>query len=187
MPKRITTIDVPLGAFWGCLVGNLVIVVVLVTTAIVLTRFSALIPQPGAAPDFGDGPGSGVIIRSEVIHLWLPETVVDLARHGSPALAARSHQELKEVLERRGQQNLWYAITIRGHQANDGASDISFIRYPYREPERDREFTDVLATVAGSPTRQRSADYSKSTVHITPAGMSQREWLESMRTSLLLR
>ena len=187
MPKRITMIDLPLGALFSRLVGNLMIVVVFVTTAIGLTQFDALAPRPSGAPEFSDPPGSGVIVRSEVIHLWLPEILVDPARHEFPALVARTHQELKKALERRGQENLWYAITVRGHQANHGAADISFIRYPYREPENFQELMDVLATVAGSPPRHSSADYSAAIVHIIPAGMSRREWLEAMQASSLLR
>ena len=153
MPERVTTIDFPLGALFRRLAGNLMIVVVFVTAAIGLTQFDAVAPRPSAAPEFSDPPGSGLIVRSEVIRLWVPETLVDPARHEFPALVARTHQELKKVLERRGQENLWYAITVRAHQANHRAEDISFIRYPYRQPENLPELMDVLTAVAGSPRR----------------------------------
>jgi hypothetical protein len=185
MPKLITTIDLPLGALFSRLAGNLMIVVLLVTTAIGLTRFGAVVPRPSGAPEFSDPSGSGVIVRSEVIHLWLPETLVDPTRREFPALVARTHQELKKTLELRGQENLWYAITVRGHQVNHGVLDISFIRYPYREPDKLQELMDVLAAVAGSPPRHPSADYSSAIVHIIPAGMSQREWLTAMQASFL--
>ena len=187
MPKPITMIDLPLGALFSRLVGNLMIVVVFVTTAIGLTQFDAWAPRSSGALEFNDPPGSGVIVRSEVIHLWLPEILVDPARREFPALVARSHQELKKALERGGQENLWYAITVRGHQANHGATDISFIRHPYRDPENLQELMDVLATVAGSPHCRSSADYSAAIVHIIPAGMSRREWLEAMQASSLPR
>jgi hypothetical protein len=187
MPKRVTTIDFPLGALFRRVAGNLVIVVVLVATAIGLTQFDAVAPRPSAEREFSDPPCSGVIVRSEVTNLWLPEILVEPAGDDFPALIARTHQELKKVLERRGQENLWYAITVRGHQANHGAADISFIRYPYREPENLQELMDVQATVAGSPPRHQSADYSAAKVHIMPAGMSQREWLEAMQALSLLR
>jgi hypothetical protein len=186
MPKPITMIDLPIGALFSRLVGNLMIVVVLATTAIGLTQFDALAPRPSSALEFSDPPGSGVIVRSEVIHLWLPEILVDPARHEFPAPVARTHQELKKALERQKQENLWYAITVRGHQANYGAADISLIRYPYREPEHFQELMDVLATVAGSPPCHPSADYSAAIVHIMPAGMSRREWLEAMQASSVL-
>jgi hypothetical protein len=176
MPKPIMMIDLPLGALLSRLVGNVMIVVVFLTTAIGLTQFDALAPRPSGALEFSDPPGSGVIVRSEVIHMWLPEILADPARQEFPALVARTHQELKKMLERGGQENLWYAITVRGHQANLGAADISFIRRPYCEPENFQELMDVLATVAGSPPCHPSADYSAAIVHIMPAGVSQREW-----------
>ena len=89
-------IDLPLGVLFSRLVGNLMIVVVFVTTAIGLTQFDALVPRPSEALEFSDPPGSGLIVRSEVIHLWLPEILVDPARHEFPALVAQTHQELKK-------------------------------------------------------------------------------------------
>ena len=187
MPKPIMMIDLPLGALLSRLVGNVMIVVVFLTTAIGLTQFDALAPRPSGALEFSDPPGSGVIVRSEVIHMWLPEILADPARQEFPALVARTHQELKKMLERGGQENLWYAISVRGHQANLGAADISFIRRPYCEPENFQELMDVLATVAGNPPCYPSADYSAAIVHIIPAGMSRREWLEVIQASWLLR
>jgi hypothetical protein len=187
MPKRITTADLPLGALFRRLVGNLMTVVVFVTTAIGLIQFNAVVPQPCAEQELNGPPGAGVIVRSQVIHLWLPETLVDPARTESPALVGQTHQELKKALECRGQQNLWYAITVRGHQVNHLAVDISFIRYPYREPEHFQELMDVLATLAGSPPRHPFAAYSAAVVNIMPAGLSRREWLEAMQPSSLLR
>jgi hypothetical protein len=187
MPKRIGTVGLRLGALFSRLAGNLMIVVLLVTAAIGLAHFDAVVPRRGAVPELSDAPGSGVIVRSEVSDLWLPETLVDLARSESPALVARTHQELKKALERRGQGNLWYAITVRCHQVNIRTLDISFIRYPYRQPEHLHEFMNVLATAVGSPPRHPSADYSAAIVHILPARTSQQEWFAAMQASSLLR
>jgi hypothetical protein len=187
MPKRIAMIDLPFGTLLRCLVSNVMMIAVLVTIAIGLTQFHATVPEPAAAPEFSDPSGSGFIVRSEVVHLWLHETLVDLARSEFPALVAPTHQELKKALERRGQENLWYAITLRSHLANHRAEDASFFRYPYRQPEYLQELMDVLATVAGSPTRHTAADYSGANVRIMPAGMSQREWLEAIQASSFQR
>jgi hypothetical protein len=176
MPARVTTTDFPLGARFRRLAGNLMIVFVLVTTAIVLTQFDAATPRPSAATEFSDPPGSGLIVRSEVIGLWVPETLVDPAGHESPALVARTHPELKTILENRGQENLWYAITFRAQLADHRAEESSFIRYPYRQPEYLAEFMDVLTAVEGSPPRHPCADYSAAVVHVIPAGISHGEW-----------
>ena len=186
MPKRITMIDLPLGALFSRLAGNLMIVVMFVTAAIGLTQFGAMAPRSSGAPESSEPPGSGVIVRSEVIQVWLPETLVDPARHECPALVARNHQELKNALERREHENLWYAITVRGHQANQRTTDISFIRHPKCEPENLRELMEILAAVAGRPPRHLSGDYSATVLHIMPAGMSEREWLEATHASSLL-
>jgi hypothetical protein len=187
MPKRIATVDFRLLTLFRRLAGNLMIVVVLVTTMIGLAHFNAVVPELGAAPEPSDAPGSGLIVRSEVIHLWLPESLVDLAQSEPPALVARTHQELIKAVERRGQQNLWYAITVRAYLANDRSEDMSFIRHPYRHLDHLQELTDIVATVVGIPPRYPSADYSTAVVHIVPARMSQREWLQSTEASSRLR
>jgi hypothetical protein len=181
MPERVMTIDFPLGALFRRLAGNLMIVVVFVTAAIGLTQFGAVAPRLSAAPEFSDPPGSGLIVCSDVICLWVPETLVDPVGHELPANVARTHQELKTLLERRGQENLWYAITVRAHQVNHRTEDISYIRYPYRQPEYLPELIDVLTAVSGSPPGRPSADYSSAIVHIVPGGMSEREWLKAMQ------
>ena len=81
MPERVTTIDFPLAALFRRLAGNLMIVIVFGTTAIGLTQLNAVAPRPSAAPEFSDPPGSGLIVCSKVIHLWLPETLLDPAGH----------------------------------------------------------------------------------------------------------
>jgi hypothetical protein len=187
MPKRIATVDFRLRTLFRRLAGNLMIVVVFVTMVIGLAHFNAVVPQPGAVPELSDAPGSGLIVRSEVIHLWLPESLVDPARNESPSLVTRTHQELIKALDRRGQENLWYAITVRAYLANDRSEDMSFIRHPYRQLDHLQELTDIVATVVGIPPRHPSADYSAAVVHIMPARMSQREWLQATQASSLLR
>jgi hypothetical protein len=187
MPKRIATVDFRLRTLFRRLAGNLMIVVVFVTMVIGLAHYSAVVPQPGAARELSDAPGSGLIIRSEVMHLWLPESLVDLARNESRALVARTHQELMKALERRGEENLWYAITVRAHLANGRCEDMLFIRHPSRQLDHLMELTDIVATVAGIPPRRPSADYSAAVVHIMPARMSQREWLQATQASSLPR
>ena len=181
MPERVTKIDFPRGALIRRLAGKLMILFMFVTAAIGLTQFGAMAPQSIAAPESSDPPGSGLIVCSEVIRLWVPESLVDPARHELPALAAQTHQELKKVLGRRGMENLRYAITVRTHQANHRTEDISYIRNPYRQPEYFPELMDVLTAVAESPSRDPSADHSAAIVHIVPAGMSEREWLEAVQ------
>ena len=187
MPKRIPTVEFRRSTLFRRLAGNLMIVVVFVTIVIGLAHDNAVVPQPGAAPELTDAPGSGLIVRSEVIHLWLPESLVDLAQREPPALVTRTHHELIKALNRRGPQNLWYAITVRAYLANNRSEDMSFIRHPYRQFDHLQELTDIVATVVGIPPRHLAADYSAAVVHIMPARMSEREWLQATQASSLLR
>jgi hypothetical protein len=130
-----------------------------------------------------DRPAAGVTVRTEVIQAWLPETMIILAARGSNAIVLRSHQELRELLEHQGHEDAWYALRVRHHQVNGEAAEITFIRHPYREPENFQEFLDVVATSAGNPASDPVADYSRATVHIMPASMSERELREAIQAS----
>jgi len=147
----------------------------IVALAIGIAWIDCCATQPGRALEPDQVAGSGHIVRAEVLHLWLPETLIDLAKHVSGSSVAQSHQELRTSLERSGQENLWFAFTIRAHQVNGVAADITFIRHPYREPEDFREFLDILATAAGSPPDEPPAYYSGAEVHILPQELTERE------------
>ncbi len=173
MTKRMTRIESRI----HMLVGNLTLVGAFVAAGYGLMEFNASAPGPSGARANNVPPGSGVVVHSELIQLWLPETLLVLARDAFPRPVAETTEELKSALGRGGQENLWYAMTIRGHQANHGASDISFIRFPCRESEHLRELNEVLATVSRSSLDPTSQDDPAAIVRIIPEGMSQQEWM----------
>ena len=111
--------------------------------------------------------GSGTIVRSEPIHIWLPQTLIK--RTNSPASASRvvrNHEEWRRFLEREGREDLWYAMTSRGHLVNGGFVDITMIRHPYDEPEHFAELRAILATAAGNPPHTTEVDFSRASVHL---------------------
>jgi hypothetical protein len=134
-------------------------------------------------PEANDRPAAGVTVHTEVIQTWLPELLIVLSARGSNATVLHSHQELREMLERQGYQDAWYAIRVRHRQVNGESAEITFIRHPYREPENFQEFLDVVATSAGNPASDPASDYSRATVHIVPASMSERELREAIQES----
>jgi hypothetical protein len=134
-------------------------------------------------PEAIDRPAAGITVHTEVIQAWLPEPLIVLGARGSNALVLHSHQELREMLERQGYQDAWYALRVRHRQINGESAEITFIRHPYREPENFQEFLDVVATAAGNPASDPATDYSRATVHIVPASMSERELREAIQES----
>ena len=142
--------------------------------------------RPSRLPESDDKPGSGVTVRAEVLHLWMPETLIDLAGHQPLSSVVQTHDELPTSLERRGKEKLWYALTTRGHQVNGGIADITIIRHPYRDPQHVQEFLDVLATVAGNPPSYPTKHYSGAEVHVLPVEVSEREPSEVVEELLYL-
>jgi hypothetical protein len=121
-----------------------------------------------------DEPGSGVIARTEIVSLWLPEPLIDLAAVVSPSSAPRTHLELRAILERRGQTEVWYALTARGHQIDGGAADITLIRRPYHDAEHFEELLNILAAADGQTTSS-STRYAGAELHIVPTALAARE------------
>jgi hypothetical protein len=134
--------------------------------------------------------GSGIVIHSELLHVWLPATFAAFAADTRGYSAAPTHKELRKFLERGGHESLWYAVTIRGYQANGGMEDIAFIRFPYRDPEHFSEFQEVLAMAAGKAQHDPNSQCSGAEFHFLPVELSElapREAFErfSRRSSLL--
>ena len=117
-------------------------------------------PRQGREQESDDLPGGGIITSTDVLQIWLPEPLVDLAKRESRSFVVEKHQELLKILERPEYQDLFYAFTARGYQVNFGSADITFIRYPLRVHEDLQEFLNILATAAGSLPRSPAADYS---------------------------
>jgi hypothetical protein len=114
-------------------------------------------------------------VRTEVLRLWLPETLIDFEEHRSPSSAPPIHSELRAFLERRRQTHLWYAMTTRGHQVDGRLVDMTFIRRPYSDSQHFQEFLDVLATAAADPAQYPTMSYAGAEVHILPRELSERE------------
>ncbi len=86
-----------------------------------------------------------------------------------------THQGLQDVLERQNQKNLWYALTIRGHQVNGEFIDLTIIRKAYDDPNGTPEMVQILKAVAGNPPRTPARDFSTASVHIIPDDSLIRE------------
>jgi hypothetical protein len=155
-PRRLFTI-------WG---GKVFMGFVIAAGPMLLIRLASHVTRQAQEVEPANRPGSGVIVHTDVIGLWLPQTLIDLAKHLSPFPAPRTHQELQRFLERQNQKNLWYAVTIRGRQVSGALVDITLIRLPYNDPDHFPELLDILAAIAGNPPRDTTADFSTASVHI---------------------
>jgi hypothetical protein len=130
-------------------------------------------PELGIEAD--EVPDAGIIVRSEVLHLWLPETLGKVTSPKCQAQIIRDHEDLRRVLEHRHQENPKYAVTVRGHQVNGGYGDITFVRHPYEDPRCFQEFLDLLAGVGGRRDCDTAADFPGTSVHIIPEELLNRE------------
>jgi len=84
---------------------------------------------------------------------------------------------LQRLLDLDHQDDLWYALSIRGHQANGGFADITFIRRPYTDSECFPELLNVLAMAAGNPPDYPTVDFlnfSTASVHVMPTDLWKR-------------
>ncbi len=153
---------------------KVLITVLLLALTIELTQLDLKAGLPSQGLETADGSGSGVTVRSVMLNLWVPESSLNLLSHSG--LSERpTYQELQAALERRGQQDLWYAFSTRGEQLNGGLADVTFIRYPYRDPSILGEFLDVLATAAGNSPPDPASYNTGPAVHVLPDDLARHE------------
>ena len=140
--------------------------IVLAVGIIGLYRLSIHVTRHAQLVDPSNRPGSGTIVRSELIHVWLPPTLSELARLQSESPVVRTHKELQEYLAQRDGEKLWYAIVARAHQVDGRVIDLTFIRWPYDEGYSFKDMLDILATAAGNLPGGPEGDYAKASVDI---------------------
>ena len=163
---------------------KVLILAVIIAAAIAFTRLDSRVIRPSRAVEAEDQPGSGVVVRHEVVHLWFPEALLDEARSQPISAVARSHGEVRSLPAPLGREKLWYALTFRFLQRNGRYASVTYVRHPYRNPEHFREFLKALATAAGHPQIDPTSSFSKAEVHIIPGDLSEREPSEVVKELL---
>jgi hypothetical protein len=139
--------------------------IVVVAAMIGLTRFASHVAQQAQELSSADGSDVGIVIRTEVLHLYLPQTLFERPKH----------QSLQQFFERPGRENIWYALTLRAHQVNGGFADVPIIRRPRNDSEHRPQLLEILATAGGNPPSDPNFDFSKADVHIFPDDLATRE------------
>jgi hypothetical protein len=182
MLKRSSTTKLPVWGLVRWLASNLISVLVFTAIALCLARLDFKATQPASEPESDEPGGSGLIVRSEVLYVCMPQTLIDLAKRDDEAHVPSKHEDWKAALERHGHENICYGLLVRGHQVNGRWADITFVRYPHREPEHFQELLDVLAALAGRPlVGQPPLDCTGTTVQIAPPDSSREEILAGIK------
>jgi hypothetical protein len=157
---------------WG---DKVVLATALVATAIGFSWLDSRVNRAGGRLEPDDRPGSGVNVRAEVLHVWLPQSLIDVARSRAGSAIAHAQEDSRTTLEDPAQKNLWYALATRGIQANGAAAHITFIRRPYSEPQYFPEFLEVLAFAAGYPKCDSTSRYFGAELHILTGEIPEPE------------
>jgi hypothetical protein len=153
--------------------GTLLMVVVMGAGSMALTFFASYLARQDQLAGSDNEPGSGIMIRSEVIHIYLPRTLIELAKGQTPQ-PIRTHEDLRRRLEIARHRDLWYALTARALQVNGEFVELTFIRRPYADPDHFPEFLEILAAALGGPPNLWR-NLSSATVHVLPDGLSKRD------------
>ncbi len=149
--------------------------IVIVGAVIGLCHFASHVTRQ--APENGPLGGSDafMVARTEVLHLWLPKTLIELAKSQAQSRCFGTHEELQRFLELRHEQDVWCAMTIRIYQINGTFGDVTYIRRPYYDRHYFQEFLAILATAAGSPPYY--PDYPTSSFLIASVHVITEEFL----------
>jgi hypothetical protein len=113
-------------------------------------------------------PGSGIVARTEVTVLWIPRALLDLAQGEAGRPTLRPPEVLQSELTRRGMNDAWYALTYRGYNASGEFGEVPQIRRLSDAAALLDELQAVMATAAGTPTRTNALDFSHAKVEIIP-------------------
>jgi hypothetical protein len=145
--------------------GNILTMIVIVAAVTALTRFATHMTRQPQECEPVDATSAGIIVRSELLRLWLPRTLAELAKRQAQSPFVRTRDDLQQFLDLQHQQDLWYALTIRAYEVNGIFSDVTYIRKA-GDSLYFRELLDILATAAGNPPYSPTSDLSRASVHV---------------------
>ena len=163
------------GRFFMVCGGNVLITIVVGATMFGIANVAPSGIRLANKDDPAEGPDMTAIVRSEVLRLWLPGTLTEMARDRSQPGFPRTHEDLRRYLELQHQQGLWYALTMRAHHADGRFSDVTVIRKPYDDRLVFPELLVVLATAAGNAPESTVSDFTKASIHLIADESVNRE------------
>jgi hypothetical protein len=156
--------------------GNKIVMMIVVAAGIVgLCRFAFHVNLHDQKLAMADQACAGTIVRSEVLHVWLPPTFIEFAQHQPSSGAPRTHKAFKRVLALRGWEALWYAITTRAYMANGDFIDLPFVRQPFSEPGLFPEILEILAVITEDSCAEATNKFSSASVHVLTEESMKRE------------
>ncbi len=155
--------------------GPIVMVLIFAVSIYAFTRSDWHPARPDQELEPGNVPGSGMAVRTEALHLWLPEAFSELAKRDSSLPRAHTRAEMQRYLEIRKQERLWYALTLRMYPANGRSTDITYIRRPYDDPREFAELLDLIGELSGDISVDPTADFSNVTIQIVPDALSKND------------
>jgi hypothetical protein len=148
--------------------SRIFMVLVLAAGGMALTDFASHVDKKDQNLADADQAGAGIIVRSEMLHIWLPPTFLEWATCHASSEVMRTHEDLRRFLEIRGKEKLWYAMTTRAHQTNGEFVDLPFVRQPYNEPTLFPQFLAILAVATENSSDEATDELSSTSVHVLP-------------------
>jgi hypothetical protein len=154
--------------------GTLLMVLAIAAASIGLTSFASFVARQDRLAASGKDPLGAIVIRSDVIRIYLPWTLIEVANHQRQQPPLQTHEDLRRSLEVQDHRDLWYALTFRGFQGNGEFADTTFIRRPYDETDRFAEFLEIMAAATASPP-DLWRNLVSATVYLIPDGLPERD------------
>jgi hypothetical protein len=157
---------------WGRMIF---LIFVIVAGAIGLSCFAAHVSMRNQTAAEADESDWGLVVRVEILRVWLPPVLSELAKQDPPTAVIRTHEELRRHLELCGQENTWYAMIWRGHNAQREFVDIPVVRQPYGEAHLFPELLELLSSAAGNSHGEPTGLYATTSFGLLPESFLKRE------------
>ena len=161
-----------LASIWGSKIFTLLVMATGVTG---LTCFALYVSKRNQEHASGNRTDASTLVRVEVRRVWLPRALVDLAKHEPPTGPIRTHAHLRRVLELRGQEKVWYAMTLWAHDSNGDFIDFPVVRQPYGEPEVFIELLEILSIATGNWPGEPPDRFSAVSFGLVPESLLKHE------------
>jgi hypothetical protein len=156
--------------------GRALIGVLCVGAAIGLMRLSSALPRPRASAEYIGPPGSGTTVRTELVDIWLPRELYELARRRAENRLTLSDDTVwaLEWTQQRD-KHLWYALSDRLYQVDGRVAEVTTIYTPDRYSWQPDRLPELVAAIAAELPHDTNSQRLQAKLHIIPEALLSLE------------
>ena len=159
-----TSLRTPLAAIGG----SALIAALLIVAAIGLASLASRAPGPTSGAESARPPGSGIVVRTELVDVWVPKALDKLLQDHSNNSMPVPDEIVRLAQKQNRDIDLWYAVTAHHHQVDGGETEITTIHYPLHSAREYSSLRKLFDSISAESASRPNSSMPAPRLHVIP-------------------